>query len=105
MESRKSEIEMDIMGLLARYIAVSKLDHDKDLEWDYGLTGDDAVEFLREYSKRFHVDVSKFYFHAYFHDEGENMKLLFRRLINRYSRQKITLKDLYEGTQTGVLLL
>ncbi len=40
------------------------------LEVDLGLTGDDAIEFMESFFKKFNVDGSKFKPSEYFHYEG-----------------------------------
>ena len=49
------------------------------LEKDLGMSGDDAVEFILEFSKLFNVDISKFEIGKYFYPEGDSiLPALFR---------------------------
>lgn len=95
--------ERILTDLIKKYSAVSNINPDADLEWDLGLTGDDAFEFLTEYSKTFAVDVSKFPFHDFFHDEGQNFILIVNRFFRKIRKEKITLQTLLFGIEKGVL--
>ncbi len=60
-----------VFDLVSRHRAVpkEKLGPETRLREDLGMEGDDAVEFLEEFSKRFDVDLGKFEFHKHFGPE------------------------------------
>jgi hypothetical protein len=49
------------------------LNRDTMLEKDLGMTGDDTVEFLLDFSKEFNVDLSNFKISRYFYPEGDTI--------------------------------
>lgn len=48
----------------------TKIDLATRIESDLGLTGDDAIDFIQEFSKLFNVDSSSLNFEEYFIPEG-----------------------------------
>ena len=105
MASRQSRIIMnsDLKKLIKQFSGISKFSLDDDLEWDLGITGDDAYELLLEYQDKFHVDISTFQFNDFFYDEGRNMILLFKRLTRSYKKKRLTPQDLLKGIELGRL--
>jgi hypothetical protein len=93
-----------LIGLIKKYSTIRKVDNSSDLEWDYGITGDDAFEFIVEYGKTFSVDVSQFPFHDYFYDEGQNIIFLFKRIFKGYKKKKISIDKLLVGIEEGKLV-
>lgn len=76
------------------------------LEKDLGITGDDAVELLVEYSARFNVDVSKLDLSKYFTPEGDTILPAILRLITGKKEAKnseLTVGDLERGAITKQL--
>ncbi len=69
------------------------------LEKDLGITGDDAVELLLEYSKKFSVDVSNFMAADYFEGEGIQMDIInpIIRLITGKKKKEVIKKELTVG--------
>jgi acyl carrier protein len=66
------------------------------LENDLGISGDDAVELLLAYSKKFSVDISKLDIRKYFMPEGDT---ILSSLIGSKERKEkqLTIGDLAKG--------
>jgi hypothetical protein len=76
------------------------------LEKDLRITGDDAIEFIIAYGKKFDVDVSNFMAADYFEGEGiDFLKELFVLigLSRNNAKKNLTLGDLEKGIITGKL--
>lgn len=66
------------------------------MEKDLGITGDDAVELLLDYGKKFDVDISKLDLRKYFMPEGDT--ILSSLLGKAESKEKeLTVGDLEKG--------
>lgn len=79
---------------------------DTALEKDLGISGDDAVDFLLDFSKKFNIDMSKFDIRKYFFPEGDFMLPIILRLITGKKREKISelkLGDLEKAIIAGRL--
>lgn len=78
---------------------------DTDLQDDLGVRGDDAVEFLIAYGKRFNVDVSKFMAADYFNSESFGLlAYLTAKLFGSSEKRKpFTVNYLYKGIVAGCL--
>lgn len=73
---------------------------------EIGISGDDAIDFLEKFSKRFDVDISAFDFMKYFNDEGEvSISILDYWLGNKKNRTKnqLTVGDLQKAVLAGKL--
>ena len=70
------------------------------LEKDLGISGDDAVELLLDYSKKFDVDVSKFDIRKYFTPEGDT---LLGFLSGKKGKKELTVGDLEKGVMAKQL--
>lgn len=96
-----------IIALIEKKIGKSSFvfKEDTKLEEDLGLTGDDAIEFLTDYSEIFNVNVSKFEFMKYFGDEGDTTVSIFNHLFGRKTKEKksLTIRDLELGINAGKL--
>ena len=66
-----NRIKLLVEGKMGKYR--KPLLRDTTLEKDLGMSGDDAVEFILEFSKRFRVDISKFEIKKYFYAEGDSV--------------------------------
>ncbi|EKU91611.1 DUF1493 family protein [Bacteroides oleiciplenus] len=75
------------------------------LERDLRITGNDAVEFILAFGKKFNVDVSKFRLDEYFEAEGILGLFFpfFYKYINSPSKKKITIKELLDAMESHVL--
>ncbi|WP_300663742.1 DUF1493 family protein [Fluviicola sp.] len=62
-----------------------------------GITGDDAIEFLIAYSKRFEVDISKFMAADHFTGEG------WTQIFGNEGKKDLSLGDLEKGIIAGRL--
>lgn len=70
------------------------------LEKDIGMTGDDAVEFLLDYGKKFNVDLSGFDIRKYFTPEGDTILPMFIRMFTgkkELKQKELTVGDLEKG--------
>lgn len=70
------------------------------------MTGDDAYEFLIEYSKLFNVDISIFKFSEYFGGEGLDFIGYILQQLNikkRKIRRDLTIEDQIRGIEYGCL--
>ena len=75
------------------------------LEEDLGVTGDDAYEFISEFSKVFSIDVSSFDYDSYFSPEGDGVLSFIFNLIkgNKKEKKFLTISDLQESIKKGKL--
>lgn len=70
------------------------------LEKDQGMTGDDAVEFLLDYSKRYNVDLTGLDIRKYFTPEGDTIFPMIIRMFTGKKEPKekeLTVGDLVNG--------
>ncbi len=83
-----------------------EIDRDTALEFDLGITGDDASELLLEYSKKFNVDVSNFNMAVYFLPEGDTILPSIIRFFTgkkALKQEELTIGDLEKGVIAGRL--
>ena len=86
------------------YINSNKITKDTEVEKDLGVTGDDAYDFIEEFSSSFNVDISNFDYSKYFRGEGICLDwALGSTEKNPYDRKKITLEDLVNAIEKGKL--
>lgn len=104
VDYNKSKME-EIFTTLQAFIAKQSgrrtfpIEHSTAIEKDLGIAGDDAVDFILAYSKKFNVDVSKFMLADYFNGEGLD-------LIGTSKQKKskeLTVRDLEKGIIAGKL--
>jgi acyl carrier protein len=78
---------------------------DTRLMHDLGLNGDDAIEFMMEYGKRFNVDLSRFFANEYFDGEGlQIIDAILEKLKLRPNRLKpLPIGCLQAGINLGYL--
>ena len=70
------------------------------LEKDAGITGDDAVEFLLYYSKKYNVDLTGFDIRKYFTPEGDTILPMIIRMFTgkkELKEKELTVGDLEKG--------
>lgn len=104
MEKRDSDIKFHLIELISRHTRRKSVTPDNDLEWDLGITGDDAVDLILEYGRAFNVDVATFQYDNFFHEEGLSFVILIKKLFRRpKGRKPFTLQHLLNGIETGVL--
>ncbi|MCH7499446.1 MAG: DUF1493 family protein [Nitrospinae bacterium] len=103
------QLEEDVISFLSEWLSCSdrSLNLDTRIGEDLGVDGDDAVEVLEEYSKRFSVDISSFPFNDYFGPEVGFNPLYF--LISIFSSNRSKFKSLYicdlvEGAEKKALV-
>ncbi|MDL2283070.1 DUF1493 family protein [Odoribacter sp. OttesenSCG-928-G04] len=100
--------ESDIFDNLIRFIEEIRyepigIDRGTRLEEDLGLYGDDAVEFLFAFSKKFDVDISTFKFTDYFFSEGGIICQSIINFITNKKKKSLTIADLEEAIKSKVL--
>jgi len=84
----------------------NSLDNNIRVEQDLNITGDDAIEFLIAFSKKFDVDISDFNVSDYFDPESYEISL--QRFLNYLKKEKkkkkiLTLEDLDKAIIMKVL--
>jgi hypothetical protein len=83
-----------------------ELTADTRIEEDLRIYGDDAVEFLIAYGRKFNVDLSNFMAADYFSPEGFDMLSTILRFFQRKPKpvkNELTVNDLQKGIVAGVL--
>lgn len=76
---------------------------------DLGMDGDDALEFMQEFARRFHVDLAQFVHSDYFGAEAPGNPLaLITGLLGRISTtdrtttfRRLEIRDLVQAAMTG----
>lgn len=97
------ELEAFITETTGIYCA--HFDENTELEKDLRIWGDDAYEFLQEFSKVFDVDISNFTFSDYFREEGDFTLTIFLNFLTRQKvhRKALQIKHLLKAVETQVL--
>jgi acyl carrier protein len=99
----------ELREFIVNQVGVNQEDvtYDTRLYEDLGVYGDDAVELLINYGKRFNVDVSRFMAADYFKGEGiDIIGGLIRPFIGKASPthlKVLTVRNLEEGISAGKL--
>jgi len=98
-------LDKELMLFIEEYLNVKreKLSPKVELARDLGLDGDDAVEFIELFSKRFSVNMADFNFSKYFGPEaGWNpLTFIFSILFKKEQLTPITLADLNNSIKKG----
>jgi hypothetical protein len=82
------------------------LDRTTKVEKDLGITGDEAVEFILAFSKKFNVDTSNFMAAEYFESEGDSLLPSIIRFFTGQKKAKnkeLILGDLERAVIVGKL--
>ncbi|PXX41537.1 DUF1493 family protein [Undibacterium pigrum] len=90
-------------------VPIQNLSDDTSLFHDLGMDGDDALEFMQEFSRRFHVDLAQFVHSDYFGAEAASNPLaLVTGLIGLISTtgctatfHRLEIRDLVQTAMTG----
>lgn len=71
------------------------------IEKDLGIYGDDAVELILGFGKKFDVDVSKFKAAKYFSAEGDFILPPFLKflMVNKKTKDELTIKNLVDAVK------
>lgn len=96
----------DLYNLIEYYVGgdKNKFSGNLSVNFDLGLDGDDADEFLKAYSKKFQVDLSNFNFTKYFQPEGISFfQGLYSWLFLKNKQIPLTISDLIVGIENGKL--
>lgn len=98
-------INEDLINFILKYSWIKdkeRLNASTRLEEDLYIYGDDAEEFLCDYSDRFSVDISNFSFSKYFTKEVYFYSIA--KWINRHKEKgTLTIGDLEKGILAGYL--
>jgi len=91
----------DFMEDYKWYLDGKEMTRETSIEKDFGITGDDAAEFLDAFVKRFNInDYSEFEFDDYFEGEGFDLFAIFRQ---KREKKVLTVGDLERAVETGIL--
>jgi hypothetical protein len=87
------EFLKQVLGLIEKKMGRYKkpITRETCLEKDLGMTGDDAVEFLLDYGKKYSVDLTKFDIRKYFMPEGDVFGM------SSHKEKELTVGDLEKG--------
>jgi hypothetical protein len=91
--------KQQLFNLIEERTGCSDFDLNTSINFDLGMDGDDADEFLMEYSRMFEVDLSGFDFHLYFGNEGCNPFTALLHLLVKPKQQKLTIEALLKGIE------
>ena len=91
-------------------VGIERISLDSRIAQDFGVDGDDGVELLDNYSKKFNVDLSQFNYDEYFGPEGSLTPFSFIRYLfanfcqsTKKNTKEIIVKDLLNGIDNGFL--
>jgi len=87
-------------------IQPDKITLDTLIEKDLGITGDDAIDFIEEFAKKFDVDIVSFDYSKYFGSEGIDIFDVFSRLFfqkRTTNHTDMSLRELGEAIRSGKL--
>ena len=103
---KSDDICLSILQFLFRKRGAYKIELSRETELlsDLGIDGDDAVEFLEDFSKEFSVDVSQLVFDKYFNQESLDSVNLISSIFSKKKRKMllpITLGMLEECSKKG----
>lgn len=101
MDIKISEIKEYVIE--KNLIDADEISEETDIENDLGLTGNDAEEFIADFSEKFKVDISEFDFKSYFLAEGIDFSSFFN-FFSPKKRKKLRLLDLHEAVKKGKLI-
>lgn len=91
----------DFMEDYKWYLDDKEMTRETRLEEDFGITGDEAAEFLDAFVKRFNIkNYSEFKFDDYFESEGIDIFAIFKK---KKERKILTVGDLEKAVETGIL--
>ena len=84
------ELFVDIQNFISDYTGVHKkrITKDTNLQRDLGLHGDEAGDFIEEFSKRYNVDLNGFIFDKHFDTEGSFNPIYYLYLL-LFKRQEL----------------
>lgn len=75
------------------------------INFDLGMDGDDAIDFLIAYAEKFQVDLSNFEINAYFNQEGcSPFKSIYTFLFKREVQKPLTIGQLLSAIEAGKLV-
>jgi len=91
---------------ISKYVLVDKdkIFTDTSLNKDLGLYGEEAYDFIHDFSKTFNVDISQFEFDRYFRPEMDIItKLISKKVGMGKKRSLLYVQSLAEAIKKGVL--
>ncbi len=101
----------DVLKLVCSFIAdeagrdESEMDSTTMLEKDLGIYGDDALELILKFGKKFNVDVTRFLAADYFSGEGFMLPPYWRKLLKMKfpDKKELTINHLVKALAAGKL--
>lgn len=83
----------------------NKLKIELSLNLDLGVEGIDAIEFLKDYSINYKVDITNFDYEKYFLDDGFETFAFINQIFGKrfIPKHPLTLKSLYQGIKNRKL--
>lgn len=105
---KNDTVRLSVLEFLSDTLKISKTKiHSNDnLFHDLGVDGDDAIELIQDYSKKFNVSLDDFRIDKYFGSEGSSLIHFIVELITKKSQKsmpRLTVEDLIEGVKSGRL--
>ncbi|MHC0448248.1 hypothetical protein ACWA1F_22775 [Flavobacterium sp. 3-218] len=67
------------------------------IEKDLGIYGDEAVDFLVQFSSGFDVNISDFNFAEHFNSESDKISLFVSNFFKRKNKKDLTIQDLKDA--------
>ena len=93
-------------GITFPFFHEIEINHKTRIKEDLKINGDDADIFLIEFANEFKVDVSNFFIHEYFDDEGEPILPAILRMFTgkrRLQKKELTIAHLEKAVLAGRL--
>ncbi|GJH03731.1 DUF1493 family protein [Paraburkholderia terrae] len=110
--TRQQEVSAELEAFIRKQVrlpAEKSINPADQLEDDYGVSGDDADDFMHEFGKRFHVRPGDFVLQRYFDMEGISGPLCFitrwlhkKMGIKKYRKEPLTIAMLQRSIDLGV---
>lgn len=99
----KNEIDFQVLSYVTNLNLVDsgQININTSIENDLGITGDDAIDFIEEFSEEFNVDIQLFEYEKYFKPEGNSIFSLFNNTPSKQYDLKIV--DLINAVKSGKL--
>ena len=87
-------------------IPIEKINLSDSFFHDLGVAGDDGVDLINGYAKKFNVSLNGFNFNKYFGNESSSIIGIIYELVTKKSFKaipKLTVRDLVEAAKSGKL--
>jgi len=107
MTDLKTDKFIDLKKFISDFcgISVNKIAADSKLESDLRLYGDDTVELILAYSKKYNVDISQFQGKNFIAPEGDTVLPFIANMFTKSKKKRmdITVLNLLDGITAGRL--